>query len=216
MNQANGTVASREAESDISGDDVATSARHPSDLDQNQQAHNRVPVFEKTRDAIPLDRNLAPSREVQMENLLENMLTPSRERSGSAVGLHDSNSVAPFVICDSTSKDTPSTELEAPRRRPFESRRTNTFDGHSSSETAITSVEREAPRRDCIDGVSIDPSILCTPPNKILPIATTASSGSERSYRTRLSTRRDCSVSPSPRRRRAAVWRTYKTKAGDL
>lgn len=217
MNQANGTLAGREPESDTSGDDDAVSLPQTKRLGQDGESQMLTVVSEGTRDASPRSggQTLAQHSERQPGNLFETVLCPSEERDNSIFGLRDIDPIDPYIVNGPPSKDPPAIEPDTPQHRLVEKRRTNAFAGHSPSSAATSLEEREMPRLDCINRTSIDPAVLSTPQNKIGPLAATASTSSDRSYRTRLSIRRDCSVSPSPRRRRIGVWRTYEAKGGN-
>lgn len=209
MNQANSTLAGREIESDASGDDDLSSLRQPN-LGQGAELFDLT--VEGTRDIIaqPAAHPLSQRKDKSIEHSSGSVLSPTKVRDDTVCG--DTILMDPFSV--SPSKETVSMEANAPQRSLIRNGRSNALTGHNFSSVAVRAADREAPWDEHDNGQYINPSSLCTPKGKITPVTPTASMGSDRTYRSRLSTRKDCSVSPSPRRRRTGVWRTYKANVG--
>lgn len=212
MNQANGTLAGREPEVDTSGDDDAACLDQLTRLGQDAESRPLTLVSEGTRNAAlgPGGQTFAQHGERQSGNVAEMVSSPPEEQNGPTYGLHDTGSIDSSFANSSPSKDAQTMEPHRPRRRLSENRHTNASSGLNPSSAVTPFKEQRLSRRDCNAGTSIDPAVLCTPRNKISPVVVTASTNSDRTHRTRLSMRRDSSVSPSPRRCRTGVWKTYK------
>lgn len=217
MNQANGTLSGREPEGDISGDDDAISLKQQNSLGQDAELHVFDLVSEETRDehSPTGGRRLPRHDKNQLGNLSESVNSPSKEHGNPLFGLHDNGSNGPYVFNDSQSNDMPKTNSGAPQRRLFEHRR-NAVCNKSPSNAVKPHSERDVTRGDFENGVCIDPSLLSTPQKKDIRKTVTTGPNSDRVYRSRVSARQECSISPSPRRRRAGVWRTYKTDCGSM
>jgi hypothetical protein len=217
VNQANGTITGREAESDTSGDDAATPLRQPKRSNHDAEPRVLTLVSEETRDASPSLAGQAPGpkRERQSGSLIEKILSPSKECISSLHGTSSTDTVDLYGFNSSPIRDTLTIEPVTPQRHKVDDRRTSAFGGQSPSSATLPILERETSRRDYFNGTSIDPPVLCTPQNKDRTVALARGTSSDRSHRTRLPICQDGSISPSPRRRRARVWRTYKAKADD-
>lgn len=218
VNQANGTLTGREPESDTSGDDGVTPLRQPKLSNHGAESRVLALASEGTRDASPplAGQAFGSKRERQCGSLIEKILSPSKECVGSAHPTRNTNTVDLYSFSSSPIRDTLTVEPVTPQRRQVDDRRTITFENQSPLSKTSPTLAREASRHDYFNSASIDSSILYTPQDKDRMVAPVMGTSSDRSHRTRLPIRRDGSVSPSPRRRRAGVWRTYKAKAGNL
>lgn len=217
MNQANGTLSGREPEGDISGDDDAIPLEQQNSQGPDPELHVFDFVSEETRDenSSTGGRRLPRHNRNQLGNLSDNINSPSKERGSPLFGLHENGSDRPYTFNDSRSNDKPKTNSGAPQHRLFQHRRNAVCDNSPSSKVKPLS-ERDVTRDDPENGVCIDPSLLSTPQNKDVRKTITTDPSSDRVYRSRLSARQEYSISPSPRRRRAGVWRTYKTDCGSM
>lgn len=210
MNQANSTLACREPD-ELSGDDDLSSLRQPIP-DHDAELLDLTLDGPQDVSSQPIGHSPLQRSDKPTEHPLESALSPTRARYDNFYGLRDVNIMDPFNV--SPSKELSTMESDVPQRHLLNDGRPTVRNGHNFSNVAIRAAEREAPRNEHENVASIDPSVLRTPKGKILPVIPTASMGSDRPLRSRLSTRQDCSVSPSPRRRRTGVWRTYKSNVG--
>jgi hypothetical protein len=217
VNQANGMPSGREPESDSSGDDSVTPLKQPKRLDHGAEARVLTLVSEVTRDASPppVGQAFGQKRERRSEKSMEKVFSPSKECSDSTRGVRDIDTMDTYDFSCSPDRDALTMEPVTPQRRRVDNRHASAFEKHGSLKTTSPILPREASRHDCFDVVSIDPSVLCTPQNKGRVVAPATGTSSDYGHRTRLPIRRDGSVSPSPRRRRAGVWRTYRAKGDD-
>jgi hypothetical protein len=218
VNQANGTLTGREPESDTSGDDGVTPLKQPKRLDHDAESQILTLVSGGARDASPplAGQAFGPKRGRQSGNLMGKVLSPSKECINSTRGIRDPDTIDTYGFSSSSIRDTLTVEPVTPPRRQVDDRRASTFEDQSPLSKTSPTLAREAPRHDYFNDASIDPSMLCTPQDRDRTVVPVMGTSSDRSHRTRLPIRRDGSVSPSPRRRRAGVWRTYKAKAGNL
>jgi hypothetical protein len=200
VNQANGMPSGREPESDSSGDDGVTPLR-------SEGTRNPSPP--------PMGQAFGQRRERRSEKSMEKVFSPSKECINSTRGIRDTDTMDTYDFSRSPDRNTLTMEPVTSQRRQVDDRHTSAFEKHGSLKMTSPILPREVTRHDCFDVVSIDPSVLCTPQNKGRVVAPATGTSSDYSHRTRLPIRRDGSVSPSPRRRRAGVWRTYKAKGDD-
>lgn len=207
----------RKPESDSSGDDGVTPLRQANGLDHDAEARVLTLVSEGIRDASPppIAQAFGRRRERRSEKSMEKVLSSSKECTSSTRGMRDTDTMDTYDFSCSPDRDAPTMEPVTPQHRHVDDRHTSALKKHGLLGTVSPILPRETPRHDCFDVASIDPSVLCTPQNKGRVVAPDTGTSSACSHRTRLPIRRDGSVSPSPRRRRAGVWRTYRAKGGD-
>lgn len=219
VNQANGTLSGREPESDTSGDDGALPIRLPRLSNDGAEARALSLVPEEARGAsLPkVGQAFCPKNGRRSGELMGKVLSSSEECIGPFRETCDTETGGIYRIGSSPIKDKLSIEPTTPRRHQVEDERGNAYEGWGRANTDSPILSRETYRHDGLSGASIDPALLCTPRNqdrKVVP--STGTSSSDRSHGVRLPICRDRSVSPSPRRRRAGVWRTYKAKVDSL
>jgi hypothetical protein len=207
----------REPESDSSGDDGVTTLKQPKRLDHDTEARVLTLVSEGTRDASPppMGRAFGQRRERRSEKSMENVFSPSKECSDSTRGIRDADTMDTYDFSYSPDRDALTTEPVTPQRRQVDNRHASALEKHGLFSTTSPILPRETSRHGCFDVASIDPSVLCTPQDRGRVVGPATATSSDYSDRTRLPIRRNGSVSPSPRRRRAGVWRTYKAKGDD-
>ena len=215
VNQANGTPSGREPESDSSGEDGVTPLKQPKHLDHNAEARVLTLVSQGIRDASPLPAGQAFGQIRERRSRKSTEKSPVKECSNSTRGIRDVKTMDTYDFSCSADRDALTMEPVTPQRRRVDDSHASAFEKHGSLRTTPPILPREASRHDCFDVVSIDPSVLCTPQNKGRVVAPATGTSSDYSHRTRRPIYRDGSVSPSPRRRRAGVWRTYRAKGGD-
>ena len=210
MNQANGTPSGREPESDSSGDDGVTPLKQPKHLDHNAEARVLTLVSEGTRDASPLlvGETFGQRRGRRSEKSTEK--SPVKECSNSTLGIRDVKTMDTYDFSCSPDRDALTMEPVTPQRRQVDERHASTHRKHGLFSKTSPVLPREMSQHGCFDVASIDPSVLCTPQNRGRVEAPATGTSSDYSSRTRLPIRRNGSVSPTPRRRRAGVWRTYR------
>jgi hypothetical protein len=204
----------REPESDSSGDDGVTPLKQPKRLDHDAEVRVLTLVSEGTRDASspPMGQAFGQRRERRLEKSMEKVFSPSKECINST---RDTDDMDTYGFSSPPNRDALMIEPVTPQRRQVGDRHVSALEKHGPLSTASPTLPRETSRNDCFDVVSIDPSVLCTPQNKGRVVVPATGTSSDFSHRTRLPIRRDGLVSPSPRRRRAGVWRTYKAKGDD-
>jgi hypothetical protein len=207
----------REPESDSSGDDSVTPLRQPKHLEHDAEAQVLTLVLEGTRDASPPPMGRASDQrgERQSEKSMEKVFSPSKECSNSTRGIRDADTMNTYDFSCSLDRDALTMEPVTPQRCHVDDRHTSTLEKHGLFSTTSPVLLRETSRHDRFDVASINTSVLCTPQNKGRVVAPATGTSSDYSHRTRLPICRDGSVSPSPRRCRAGVWRTYKAKGDD-
>jgi hypothetical protein len=207
----------REPESDSSGDDGVTTLKQPKRLDHDTEARVLTLVSEGTRDASPppMGRAFGQRRERRSEKSMENVFSPSKECSDSTRGIRDADTMDTYDFSYSPDRDALTTEPVTPQRRQVDNRHASALEKHGLFSTTSPILPRETSRHGCFDVASIDPSVLYTPQDRGRVVGPATATSSDYSDRTRLPIRRNGSVSPSPRRRRAGVWRTYKAKGDD-
>lgn len=210
MNQANGTPSGREPESDSSGEDGVTPLKQPKHLDHNAEARMLSLVSEGTRDAspLPVGQAFGQRRERRSEKSTEK--SPVKECSNSTRGIRDANAMDTYDFSCSPDSDALTMEPVTPQRRQGDGRYASANRKHGLFSKTSPDLSRETSQHGGFDVASIDPSVLCTPQNKGRVEAPATGTSSAYSNRTRLPIRRNGSVSPTPRRRRAGVWRTYR------
>ena len=216
VNQANGMPSGREPESDSSGDYGGTPLRQPVRSDHDAGARVLTLVPENTPDASPppMGQAFGERSDRRSENLMETVLSPSKEGMNSTCGTREFDIRDTDHVTCSSARDALTMEPVTPQRRQTGDRHTSALKKHDLLSTTSPILPRESFRHDCLDVASIDPSVLCTPQNRGRAVAPATGARSDRSRPTRLPIRREGSVSPSPRRRRAGVWRTYTAKGG--
>ena len=206
----------REPESHSSGDCGGTPLRQLMHSDHDAGARMLTIVSEKTPDASPppMGQAFGERSDRRSENSMETLLSPSKERINSTCETRefDIKDIDDFTCL--SARNALTVEPVTPQRCQAGNRHTSALKKHGLLSTTSPILPRESFRHDCLDVASIDTSVLCTPQNRGCAVAPTTSARSERSRPTRLPIRREGSVSPSPRRRRAGVWRTYKAKGG--
>lgn len=215
VNQANGTLSGREPESDTSGDDCALPIRLPKRSNNGAETQELSLVSDETRgSSLPKVRQaFCPKNGRQCGELMERALPSSEECIGPFRETCNTDTGSIYRIGSSPIKDKLSIESMIPRKHQVEDQGGNAHEGWGHANTDSPILSRETYRYDGLSGASIDPVLLCTPRNqnrKVVP--STGMSSSDRSRGVRPPICRDRSVSPSPRRRRAEVWKTYKAK----
>ena len=210
VNQANGTPTGREPESDSSGEDGVTPLKQPKHLDHNAEARVLTLVSEGTRDAspLPVGQAFGQRRERRSEKLTEK--SPVQECSNSTRAIRDTDTTDTYDFSRSPDRDALTMEPVTPQRLQVHERHTSANRKHGLFSGTSPVLPRETSQHGCFDIASIDPSVLRTPQNRSRVEAPATGTSSDYSNRTRLPIRRNGSVSPTPRRRRAGVWRTYR------
>lgn len=210
VNQANGTPGGREPESDSSGDDGLTPLKQPKHLDHNAEARVLTLVSERTPDASPLPVGQASGQRRGRRSEKSTEKSPVKECSNSTRGVHDANTMDTFDSSCSPARDTLTMEPVISQRRQVDEGHASAYENHGLFSKTSPVLPREMSQHGCFDVASIDPSVLCTPQNRGRVGAPATGTSSDYSNRSRLPIRRNDSVSPTPRRRRAGVWRTYR------
>ena len=205
VNQANGTPSGREPESDSSGEDGVTPLKQQKHLDHNAEARVLTLRSEGIRDAspLPVEQAFGQRRERRSEESTEK--SPVKECSNSTRGIRDADTADTYDFNCSPDKDALTMEPVTPQRRQFDERHASANRKHGLFSKTSPVLPRETSQHGCFDVASIDPSVLSTPQNRGRVEAPVTGTSSDYSDRTRLPIRRNGSVSPTPRRRRAGV-----------
>ena len=210
VNQANGTPSGRDLESDSSGEDGVTPLKQPKHLDHNAEARVLTLVPEGTRDATPLPVGQAFGQRRERRSETSTEKSPVKECSNSTRAIRDADTTDTHDFDRSPDSDALTMEPITPQRRQVEERHASANRKHGLFSKTSPILPRETSQHGCFDVASIDPSVLSTPQNRGRVEAPVTGTSSDFSNRARLPIRRNGSVSPTPRRRRAGVWRTYR------
>ena len=192
-----------------------TPLKQPKHLNHNVEARVPTLVSEGTRDASPLPVGQAFSERRERRSKKSTEKSPVKECSNSTRGIRDANTTDIYDFNCSPDSDTLTMEPVTPQRRQVDERHASANRKHGLFSKTSPVLPRETSQHGCFDVASIDPSVLCTPQNRGRVEAPATGTSSDYSNRTRLPIRRNGSVSPTPRMRRAGVWRTYRAKGDD-
>ena len=184
-------------------------------LDHNAEARVLTLRSEGIRDAspLPVEQAFGQRRERRSEESTEK--SPVKECSNSTRGIRDADTMTTYNFSRSPDRDALTMEPVTPQRRQLDERHASAYEKHGLCSRTSPVLPRETSQRGCFDVASINPSVLCTPQNRGRAEAPATGTSSDYSSRSRLPIRRNGSVSPTPRRRRAGVWRTYRAKGDD-